>query len=140
MVASEVVEHVASLPAFCAALDALTRPGGAVAISTLNRTPRSYALAVLAAEHLLRWVPPGTHDWHRFVTPEELAMQMEESTGGGAPRGAPLRLALLAGMQFNPVSGEWSLGRDTAVNYIALFAKDGAEGATAGTPATAPLA
>lgn len=126
--ASEVIEHVASLPAFCAALDALTRPGGAVAISTLNRTPRSYALAVLAAERLLRWVPPGTHDWHKFVSPEELAMQMEESSGGGAGARGPLRLALLAGMQLNPISGEWTLGHDTAVNYIALFAKPGGEG------------
>lgn len=135
MVASEVIEHVASLPAFCTALDALTRPGGAVAISTLNRTPRSYALAVLAAERVLRWVPPGTHDWHKFVSPEELAMQMEESTGGGGAGGGPLRLALLAGMQLNPISGEWTLGRDTAVNYIALFTKPGVEGSPAASGA-----
>lgn len=134
--ASEVIEHVASLPAFCAALDALARPGGGVAVSTLNRTPRSYALAVVAAEHLLRWVPPGTHDWTRFVTPEELALQMEESTGrgqhasggeaGGSSGGAGgggLRLQLLAGMQYNPLTGGWSLGRDTGVNYIAWFDK-----------------
>lgn len=139
--ASEVIEHVASLPAFCAALDALARPGGGVAVSTLNRTPRSYALAVVAAEHLLRWVPPGTHDWTRFVTPEELALQMEESTGrpsgeastsssessgssnSSSEGGGGLRLQLLAGMQYNPLTGGWSLGRDTGVNYIAWFAK-----------------
>ncbi|PRW18354.1 ubiquinone biosynthesis O- mitochondrial [Chlorella sorokiniana] len=135
VVASEVIEHVASLPAFCAALDALTRPGGGVAVSTLNRTPRSYALAVVAAEHLLRWVPPGTHDWTRFVTPEELVLQMEESTGrrgdasqggsspGGSTGSGGLRLQLLAGMQYNPLTGGWSLGRDTGINYIAWFAK-----------------
>lgn len=151
MIASEVIEHVASLPAFCAALDALTRPGGGVAISTLNRTPRSYALAILAAEHLLRWVPPGTHDWERFVTPEELVMQMEESTGGkhssssssgGGGGGAtlgPLRLQLLAGMEYNPLTGSWSLGRDTAVNYIAFFSKPSlGEGQAATGAAEAP--
>ena len=128
MIASEVIEHVASLPAFCAALGALARPGGGVAVSTLNRTPRSYALAILAAEHVLRWVPPGTHDWTRFVTPEELAMQMEESGGGGegggearSGAGARLRLRLLAGMEYNPLTGGWALGRDTGVNYIAWF-------------------
>ncbi|KAL4853457.1 Ubiquinone biosynthesis O-methyltransferase [Chlorella vulgaris] len=122
VVASEVIEHVASIPAFCSALAALARPGGGVAISTLNRTPRSYLAAVLVAEHVLRWVPPGTHDWQRFVTPEELAAQMEESTSGGGG-GAPLRLQLLSGMQYNPVTGAWSLGRDTAINYIAWFGK-----------------
>ena len=126
-----MIEHVASVPAFCAALDALTRPGGGVAVSTLSRTPRSYALAILAAEHLLRWVPPGTHDWDRFVRPEELAMQMEESTGG-------LRMALLSGMQLNPLTRTWSLGRDTAVNYIAFFAKPPAGGGGSGGDAAEP--
>lgn len=125
---------MASLPAFCAALSALTRPGGGVAVSTLNRTVRSYALAIVAAEHVLRWVPPGTHDWTRFVTPDELAMQMEESTGSGGDLpessngglgsgGAPLRLRLLAGMEYHPLTGGWSLGRDTGMNYIAWFDK-----------------
>ena len=142
MIASEVIEHVASLPAFCAALGALARPGGGIAVSTLNRTPRSYALAILAAEHVLRWVPPGTHDWTRFVTPEELAMQMEESGGGGegggeassgggsearSGAGAPLRLRLLAGMEYNPLTGGWALGRDTGVNYIAWFDRAAAQ-------------
>ena len=130
VVASEVIEHVASVPAFCAALAALTRPGGGVALSTLNRTPRSYLAAVLVAEHVLRWVPPGTHEWERFVTPQELAMQMEESGGGGG--GAPLRLRLLAGMEYDPLSGRWDLGRDTAVNYIAFFDKPAAAQGAAG--------
>lgn len=134
VIASEVIEHVASLPSFCAALGALARPGSGVAVSTLNRTPRSYALAIVAAEHVLRWVPPGTHDWTRFVTPEELALQMEESTGGGSSAEAAgsqagahgaLRLQLLAGMQYNPLTGGWSLGRDTGVNYIAWFGRQG---------------
>ena len=97
-----------------------------VAVSTLNRTPRSYALAILAAEHVLRWVPPGTHDWNLFVTPEELTMQMAESGGGGGGSGGGgggLSLQLMAGMEYSPLTGEWSLGRDTGVNYIAYFAK-----------------
>ena len=130
MVASEVLEHVASVPAFCGALAALARPGGGVAVSTLNRTPRSYALAILAAEHVLRWVPPGTHDWDLFVTPEELTMQMAESGGGSGG----LSLQLMAGMEYSPLTGEWSLGRDTGVNYIAYFAKS-PEGAAASAAA-----
>ena len=118
MIASEVVEHVKALPAFFASLAALTRPGGAVLVSTLNRTPRSYALAVVAAEYVLRWVPPGTHDWSRFLTPEELAM-LGEGAGGG------LTMEQLAGMVFNPLTGAWGLSADTAVNYIALLGKPG---------------
>jgi 2-polyprenyl-3-methyl-5-hydroxy-6-metoxy-1,4-benzoquinol methylase len=98
-----------------------------VAVSTLNRTPRSYLAAVLVAERVLRWVPPGTHDWQRFLTPQELAMLAEESSGGGgAP---PLRLRLLAGMEYEPLSGRWSLGRDTGINYIAWFDKPAQGGA-----------
>ena len=69
VVASEVIEHVDSVPGFCASLAALTRPGGGVVISTINRTPRSYALAIVAAEYVLGLVPRGTHQWERFVTP-----------------------------------------------------------------------
>ncbi len=68
----EVVEHVADVPAFAATLAALVRPGGLLVLSTVNRTLRAYALGIVAAERLLRLVPNGTHDWARFLTPEEL--------------------------------------------------------------------
>eukprot|EP00887_Chlorella_sp_A99_P001502 scaffold8.g1502.t1 len=124
VVASEVIEHVNSVPAFCASLAALARPGGAVLVSTLNRTPRSYALAVGLGEYVLRWAPVGTHDWARFVTPEELASLMA-AAGRRAARGAGggLRLEQLAGMVFDPLAWRWRLDTDTAVNYIACFRK-----------------
>ena len=123
VIASEVIEHVASVPAFCAALVAATAPGGAVIVSTLNRTLRSYALAVVAAEHVLRWVPAGTHEWAKFLTPEELATSME---GAGDEAGTPVALEQVAGMVFDPLAGRWRLGRDTGVNYAAYFRKHGA--------------
>ncbi|GAB4820497.1 hypothetical protein N2152v2_007543 [Parachlorella kessleri] len=119
VIASEVIEHVTSLPHFCASLAHLTKPGGAVVVTTLNRTPRSLALAVVAAEYVLRWVPAGTHDWSKFLTPEELSMVMADGSGGA------VTLEQLAGMQYNPLTGQWSLGTDTAINYAAYFRKQG---------------
>lgn len=115
VIASEVIEHVASVPEFCAALVDATAPGGAVVVSTMSRTLRSYALAIVAAERVLGWVPPGTHEWSKFLNPEEVAMAVE--AGGGAA------LRQVAGMVFDPFSGRWALGRDTGVNYIAYFQK-----------------
>lgn len=120
VVASEVIEHVDSVPAFCSALVQATRPGGALIVSTLNRSVRAYALAVVAAEHVLGIVPAGTHDWGKFVTPEELVAAMEGATGGP---GAPVRVEQIAGMLFDPLAGKWRLGRDTGINYIAHFTK-----------------
>ena len=72
VVASEVIEHVADAAAFMRALGALARPGGMVAVSTLARTPRSYALAIIGAEYIISLVPRGTHDWSRFLNPGAL--------------------------------------------------------------------
>ena len=69
VVASEVIEHVSSVPEFCASLVALTRPGGSIVISTINRTNRSYAVAIVGAEQIMGLLPEGTHQWERFVTP-----------------------------------------------------------------------
>ena len=74
VIASEVIEHVDGVPAFCAALAGLARPGGGVVISTISRTQRSYAVAILGAEYLLGLVPRGTHQWERFITPGEDAL------------------------------------------------------------------
>ncbi len=73
VLAMEVVEHVADVPAFVAAAASLIKPGGLFALSTLNRTFKSFALAVVGAEYVLRWLAPGTHHWEQFVTPDELA-------------------------------------------------------------------
>ena len=69
VVASEVIEHVSNVPEFCASLVALTKPGGSLVISTLNRTSRSYAVAIIGAEQILGLLPDGTHQWERFITP-----------------------------------------------------------------------
>lgn len=75
--ALEVVEHVTHPPSFLASLGALLKPGGMLVVSTLNRTRKSYALAIVGAEHVLQWVPVGTHDWSKFVTPAELTQWIE---------------------------------------------------------------
>ena len=109
VIASEVIEHVAEPRTFVRTLAGLARPGGLVLISTLNRTPKSFALAIVGAEYVLRWVPTGTHDWRKFVTPAELRRHV------GA---AGLRVENLTGTVYNPLRDEWRLSpSDTGVNY-----------------------
>ncbi len=108
VMALEIVEHVADLPAFARALGALVEPEGLVALSTLNRTARSYALAIVGAEYLLGWLPKGTHDWNRFPTPQELRAVLGE---GG------LSVVDEAGFSYNPLADSWRRSDDLAVNY-----------------------
>lgn len=114
VVASEVIEHVRKPAAFVSTLAALRGAGGAVALTTLNRTPESYALAIVAAERVLGLAPAGAHDWNKFVTPDELQLAFE-STG--------LQMQLLAGMQMAVLSGRWRCSDDARVNYCAFFAE-----------------
>jgi len=109
VLAMEVVEHVADVPAFVAAAASLIKPGGLIALSTLNRTFKSFALAVVGAEYVLRWLAPGTHHWEQFVTPDELA---------AALRAAGLEVTQRRGMSYDPLRGEWRLSRDLGVNYF----------------------
>jgi 2-polyprenyl-6-hydroxyphenyl methylase/3-demethylubiquinone-9 3-methyltransferase len=118
--ALEVIEHVEDQPGFLAELAGLTVPGGRVFVSTLNRTLRSLAFAKIGAEYVARLLPAGTHDWQRFVPPEALAAY---------GRAAGLRLIDISGMAMNPLTGDWSLTRNLAVNYIAAFEKPAASGA-----------
>ena len=115
LLAMEVVEHVADLNAFLAACGALVKPGGAMAVATLNRTLKAFALAVVGAEYIMGWLPRGTHNWERFVRPSELARR-------GRPHG--LSLAHLTGVAFHPLTGEWDLSRDTGVNYMGFLVKE----------------
>ncbi len=108
VLALEIVEHVADLPAFASALGDLVEPHGLVALSTLNRTARSYALAIVGAEYILGWLPRGTHDWNRFPTPEDLRMAL---AGGG------LQVVDETGFIYNPLSDDWRRGEDVSVNY-----------------------
>jgi len=117
VVALEVIEHVEDRAAFLNALAALVKPGGVapearggqVFLSTLNRTPRSFLMAKLGAEYVLRMLPVGTHDWRMFVTPGEL---------GTALRHAGLTVTDLAGMSMEPLTGRWRETRDLGVNYL----------------------
>ena len=112
----EVVEHVADVEGFLATLAGLVRPGGALILSTLNRTPKSFGLAIVGAEYLLRWVPRGTHDWRRFLKPSELA-------NGLRPYG--LEVQALAGLVYNPLTDSWRTDeQDLDVNYLLMAVKD----------------
>lgn len=108
--ALEVIEHVADTGAFLAALASLTRPGGLVALSTINRTIRSLAMAKIGAEYIVRMLPRGTHDWRRFITPAEL---------GRALRAAGFRPVATAGMTLRLATGAWAESDDLSVNYLA---------------------
>jgi 2-polyprenyl-6-hydroxyphenyl methylase/3-demethylubiquinone-9 3-methyltransferase len=110
----EVVEHVPDVGQFLRACAGLIRPGGLMLLSTLNRTIKAYLLAIVGAEHVLRWVPVGTHQWERFVTPEEL---------GGHLAAAGMGAATFAGLVYNPLTDVWSLAADTDVNYFAAAPK-----------------
>lgn len=113
----EVVEHVPDPAAYLGVAAELLRPGGLAVVSTLNRTSKAWALAVVGAERVLRWLPPGTHDWQRFVTPEELSEML------GA---AGLEVVDRTGMVFDPLRGRWRLDpADLAVNYAVTAVKPG---------------
>jgi 2-polyprenyl-6-hydroxyphenyl methylase/3-demethylubiquinone-9 3-methyltransferase len=113
----EVVEHVADPAAYLAACQALLRPGGLMICSTLNRTARSYALAIVGAEMVMRWLPRGTHEWAKFITPDELYELI---------RNAGLHPVDRKGFVFNPVTWSWRLSEtDLGVNYVTASTKPG---------------
>jgi 2-polyprenyl-6-hydroxyphenyl methylase/3-demethylubiquinone-9 3-methyltransferase len=114
VLAMEVIEHVPDQAAFVATPCALVRPGGLLIMSTLNRTLKSFALAIVGAEYVLRWLPKGTHKWERFVTPEELARMMRRNG---------MRVIDRAGVVYNPLAGKWRLSSDTDVNYMMVAEK-----------------
>jgi len=124
VIASEVIEHVASVPDFCASLVKASSPGGIIIVSTLNRTPSSYMAAIVGAEYVFKWVPEGTHEWEKFITPEELVHHMEAA--GKSVGDAACKVDMTAGMTYQPITGIWYLSKDLSINYISSFftAKD----------------
>jgi 2-polyprenyl-6-hydroxyphenyl methylase / 3-demethylubiquinone-9 3-methyltransferase len=110
----EVVEHVADLPAFLAALARLVAPGGILVIGTINRTLRSFAKAIVGAEYVMRWLPRGTHDWQKFVRPEEL-------DHGLRPHG--FRVAESCGVALVLPSMRWTISPDRSTNYLQFHRK-----------------
>ncbi len=115
ILALEIVEHVANLEIFLEKLAFLLKPGGIIFISTINRTPKSFLGAIIAAEYILRWLPIGTHDWQKFLKPSEISEILLKNHI--FPR-------CLSGMTYHPISSKWSLNeKDLSINYIMSAAK-----------------
>ena len=110
VLAMEIIEHVANPQAFLTACQELLKPGGIVIASTINRSPKSFVTAIVGAEWVMRWLPKGTHDWAKFITPDELSDLLAE---------AALELVDRKGFVFNPVTWSWSISdHDLSVNYV----------------------
>lgn len=114
VLALEIVEHVADVAGFVASCAAVVKPGGLIIFSTLNRTIKSYLVAIVGAEYIVQWVPKGTHEWSKFLTPAELAAPLREQG---------LILTDIRGMIFNPLKWGWELSSDTDVNYFMTAVK-----------------
>ena len=113
----EVVEHVTDQLAYLTACQRLLRPGGLMLCSTINRNAKSYAMAILGAEYVMRWLPKGTHDWAKFITPDELYELLRQAGLDPVDR---------KGFVFNPVTWQWRLSdRDLSVNYVTASVKRG---------------
>ncbi len=111
----EVVEHVSDPAAYLTACRQLLKPGGLHICSTLNRNPKSYVAAIIGAEHVMRWLPKGTHDWSKFITPDELYDLLRQARMEPVDR---------KGFVFNPISWKWSISdRDLSVNYVTASRK-----------------
>lgn len=111
----EIVEHVADLNGFLTACSTLVRPGGLLFAATINRTTKAFLLAVVAGEWILRWLPRGTHDWNKFVRPDEMTRGL--AAGG-------VHVTATTGVTYNPLADTWSLDpRDLAVNYMCVGEK-----------------
>ncbi|HYP57307.1 MAG TPA: bifunctional 2-polyprenyl-6-hydroxyphenol methylase/3-demethylubiquinol 3-O-methyltransferase UbiG [Beijerinckia sp.] len=112
----EVIEHVSDVPSFLRHAAAMVRPGGLLVAATLNRTVKSFALAIVGAEYVLRWVPRGTHSWRQFVTPQELIVALRQ---GG------LEILDQTGVTYDPVADKWRLSHDMDVNYMIAARRPG---------------
>ncbi len=111
----EVIEHVADPQAFLNACNALLKPGGLMICSTINRNAKSYMVAIIGAERVMRWLPVGTHEWQKFITPDELFALISA---------AGLEPVDRKGFTFNPLLWNWSISeRDLSVNYVTASVK-----------------
>ena len=111
----EIVEHVEDIDFFLKSCSKLLKKNGLMFVATINKTLKSYIFAIIGAEYVLRWLPIGTHEWEKFVKPEDLKKILMKYD---------LSLNKLEGMNFNIIKDEWSISRDLAVNYIAKFIKN----------------
>ena len=111
----EIVEHVEDISFFLKSCSKLLNKNGLMFVATINKTLKSYVFAIVGAEYVLRWLPIGTHDWEKFVKPEELKEILSKNN---------LSLKKLDGMHFNIIKDEWSITNDLSINYIAKFLKN----------------
>ena len=111
----EIVEHVEDVNFFLKSCSKLLKKNGIMFVATLNKTLKSYIFAIVGAEYILRWLPIGTHEWEKFLKPEELISILKKND---------LILDKVDGMNFNLIKNKWSVGNDKSVNYIAKFIKN----------------
>jgi len=111
----EIIEHVEDIDFFLKSCSKLLKKNGLMFVATINKTLKSYIFAIIGAEYVLRWLPIGTHEWEKFVKPEDLKKILIKYD---------LSLNKLEGMNFNIIKDEWSISRDLSVNYIAKFVKN----------------
>ena len=111
----EIVEHVEDISLFLKSCSQLLKKEGLMFVATINKTLKSYMFAIIGAEYILRWLPIGTHEWEKFVKPDELKNELLHYG---------LVLEKLDGVKFNPIKNEWFLSKDTSVNYISKFVKN----------------
>jgi len=111
VLAMEVVEHVADVKLFVRRCAEMVQPGGLMIAATINRTLKSFALAIVGAEYVLRWLPRGTHQWNKFVTPDELAHHLADNN---------LTITEQAGVVYNPLADKWTISSDMDVNYMVV--------------------
>ena len=111
----EIVEHVEDVDFFLKSCTSLLKKNGIMFVATLNKTLKSYIFAIVGAEYILRWLPIGTHEWEKFLKPDELISILKKND---------LKLDKIDGMNFNILTNKWSVGRDKSVNYIAKFIKN----------------
>lgn len=110
----EVVEHVDNVPLYMKSCAELVAPGGLLFTATINRTPRAYALAIIGAERVLGWLPKGTHDFRKFLTPDEITALVSRNG---------LKVIERTGVVFHPIADEWRQSRDLGINYMVLAEK-----------------
>ena len=110
----EVVEHVADINLFIEKCSKLIKKNGIIFVATINKNLKSYAFTILGAEYILRWLPIGTHDWNKFLTPQDLENIADKNN---------LKCDEIVGMKYNLFSNKWSTSADTSVNYISTFLK-----------------
>ena len=111
----EIIEHVEDVQFFLKSCSKLLKKNGLMFVSTINKTFKSYMFAIVGAEYVLQWLPIGTHEWEKFVKPDELKIIMSKNN---------LTLKKLDGMNFNIIKNEWNISGDLSVNYIAVFVKN----------------